>query len=131
MLEISPEKVCFLIAKAHQYDAKVEPVESDPASNTTDDGVLEVLGAYSNDPVADEMTSVISDLNEDEQSDLVALVWLGRDGESAKDWSRFRAEAQRAHNEHTAEYLMGTPMLGDFLSEGLAYLGLSCEEFEQ
>ena len=41
-----------------------------------------------------------------------------------------RTEAARAHNEHTAEYLMGTPLLADYLSEGLACLGISCADFE-
>jgi hypothetical protein len=28
------------------------------------------------------------------------------------------------------KYLLGTPLLGDFLEEGLSTLGYSCEEFE-
>jgi hypothetical protein len=130
MVEISPEKVCFMIAKAHQYAVKVEPVEPDPGSNPADDGMRVVLENHADDPVAEEITSFIADLNEDEQVDLVALLWLGRDGWVAEDWSRVRAEAARAHNEHTAEYLMGTPLLADYLSEGLARLGYSCEEYE-
>ena len=31
---------------------------------------------------------------------------------------------------HTADYLLATPLLADFLEEGLAQFGLSCEEFE-
>ncbi|MGA9084443.1 MAG: DUF3775 domain-containing protein [Pseudolabrys sp.] len=30
----------------------------------------------------------------------------------------------------TATYLLGMPLLGDFLEEGLSLLGYSCEEFE-
>jgi hypothetical protein len=41
-----------------------------------------------------------------------------------------REEAARAHNERTANYLLGMPMLGDLLEEGLSMLGYSCEEFE-
>ncbi len=41
-----------------------------------------------------------------------------------------REEAARAHNDRTAEYLIGTPLVGDFLEEGLSKLGYSCEEFE-
>jgi hypothetical protein len=32
-LNISPEKVCYIIIKAREFDAKVEPVEPDPGSN--------------------------------------------------------------------------------------------------
>ena len=41
-----------------------------------------------------------------------------------------REEAARAHNERTAEYLLGEPLLGDFLEEGLSMLGFSCEDYE-
>jgi hypothetical protein len=41
-----------------------------------------------------------------------------------------REEAARAHNKRTAAYLLGMPLLGDFLEEGLSLLGYSCEEFE-
>jgi hypothetical protein len=41
-----------------------------------------------------------------------------------------RDEAAQAHNERTADYLLGTPLVGDFLEEGLSMLGYSCEEFE-
>jgi hypothetical protein len=36
----------------------------------------------------------------------------------------------RAHNKNTASYLLGMPLLGDFLEEALSMLGYSCEEFE-
>lgn len=35
-----------------------------------------------------------------------------------------------AHNQKTANYLLGIPLLGDFLEEGLSMSGRSCEEFE-
>jgi len=41
-----------------------------------------------------------------------------------------REDAAAAHNNRTAEYLIGIPLLGDFLEEGLSMLGYSCEEFE-
>ena len=41
-----------------------------------------------------------------------------------------REEAARAHNQRTAEYLLGMPLVADFLEEGLSMLGYSCEEFE-
>ncbi len=41
-----------------------------------------------------------------------------------------REDAARAHNDRTAAYLLGIPLLGDFLEEGLSMLGRSCAEFE-
>ena len=37
MLSISPDKVCFLIIKAREFDAKMEPEIPDPGDNPTDD----------------------------------------------------------------------------------------------
>lgn len=129
-LTISPEKVCFIIIKAREFDAKDEVTEPDVGSNPSDDRDTAVLEDHPDDPVVEELTSLINSLSEDEQIDLVALTWLGRDDYSASDWPTVRAEAAGAHNERTAEYLLGTPLLADFLEEGLALLGRSCEEFE-
>ncbi len=129
-LTISPEKVCFIIIKAKEFDAKDEVTEPDPGSNPSDDMDIEVLEEHEDDPVVEELTSLINSLSEDEQIDLVALAWLGRDDYSAEDWSTVREEAARAHNQRTAEYLLGMPLVGDFLEEGLSMLGYSCGEFE-
>jgi hypothetical protein len=129
-LTISPEKVCFIIIKAREFDAKEEANEPDPGSNPSDDKEAAVLEDREDDPVVEELTSLINSLSEDEQIDLVALAWLGRDDYSVADWADVREEAARAHNERTASYLLGMPMLGDLLEEGLSTLGYSCEEFE-
>jgi len=129
-LTISPEKVCFLIVKAREFDAKDVVTEPDTGSNPSDDGDAAVLEDHGNDPVVQEMVSLINALSVDEQVDLVALTWLGRDDYTAEDWAEVREEAARQHNNRTAAYLLGTPTVGDFLEEGLSMLGYSCEEFE-
>ena len=129
-LTISPEKVCFVVIKAKEFDAKDEVTEPDPGSNPSDDRDAAILEDHADDPVVEELTSFINSLSEDEQIDLVALAWLGRDDYVASDWPAVREEAAAAHNRRTANYLIGTPLVGDFLEEGLSMLGYSCEEFE-
>lgn len=129
-LAISPEKVCFIIIKAREYDAKEDVIEPDPGSNPSDDKDVEILEDYGDDPVVEEITSLIGSLSEDEQIDLVAIAWLGRNDYTAADWPTVREEAAGAHNERTAEYLLGMPNLGDVLEEGLSMLGFSCEDYE-
>ena len=129
-LTISPEKVAFIIMKAREFDAKGEVTEPDPGSNPADDQDAAILEDHEDDPVVEELTSLINSLSEDEQIDLVALTWLGRDDYTANDWPAVREEAERAHNDRTAQYLLGIPLLSDFLEEGLSMLGYSCEEFE-
>jgi hypothetical protein len=129
-LTISPEKVCFIIIKAREFDVKDAVTEPDPGSNPSDDKDAAVLEDHEDDPVVEELTSLINSLSEDEQIDLVALAWLGREDHSASDWLTVREEAARAHNKRTVDYLLGMPLVGDFLEEGLSMLGYSCEEFE-
>jgi hypothetical protein len=106
-LSISPEKVCFFIVKAHEYDI------ADSGANVADDGMI--------DPTFQELTAFINGLTEDEQVDLVALTWLGRGDGELSDWNDLRNEAARLHNNRTAAYLLGNPMLGDHLEQGLRY----------
>ncbi|MEH6953085.1 DUF3775 domain-containing protein (plasmid) [Nitrobacter sp. NHB1] len=129
-MTISTEKVCFIIIKARQFDAKDAMTEPNRGSNPFDDMEAVVLEEHEDDPVVEELTGLIDALSEDEQIDLVSLTWLGRDDYSAADWAMVREEAARAHNERTASYLLGVPQLGDFLEEGLSMLGYSCEDFE-
>lgn len=117
-LTISPEKVCFVIIKAREFEAKDQVTEPDPGSNPSDDKEAAVLEDHDDDPVVEELTSLINSLSADEQVDLVALTWLGRDDYSAGDWPAVRAEAAREHNERTASYLLGTPLVADFLGGG-------------
>lgn len=129
-LAISPETVCYLIVKAREFDAKDEVTEPDPGSNPADDRDASVLEDHVDDPVMEEIVSAIHDLSVDQQIELVALAWLGRGDYSAADWDVLRAAAAEAHNNRTAAYLIGMPMLGDYLEEGLALIGHSCQEYE-
>jgi hypothetical protein len=132
-LAISPEKVCFVIIKAREFDAKDIVTEPDTGSNPSDDKMIAVLEDHGDDPVLEELTSFISSLSEDEQIDLVALAWLGRDDNTIEDWQALREEAGRAHSArttHTANYLLGMPLVSDYLEEGLSLFGQSCEDFE-
>lgn len=130
-LAISCETVATILAKARQFDVKDVVTDPDSSSNASDDAMLSVLEDHSDDPVRAELTAIIRGLNQDEQIDLVALTWLGRGDGDLEDWNDIRAEAARAHNRRTAEYLLGTPLLGDLLEEGLTQFGHSLEEFEQ
>jgi hypothetical protein len=129
-LSISPEKVCFLVVKAREFDAKDIVTDPEGSSNASDDSMISVLEDHRDDPVVQELRGFIGALTEDEQIDLVTLAWLGRGDGTLDDWDELRAEAARAHNERTASYLLGMPLLPDHLEEALSQLGLSCEEFE-
>ncbi len=127
MPDINPEKVCFIIAKARVFDVKEGAADPDEASNPSDDDYREVLGAFEGDPVAEELKGFIDALDEDEQAELVALLWVGRGDFDAEQWPEALATARSRHTGSTSEYLMGVPVLADYLEEGLAAFNVSCE----
>jgi len=128
-LSISPEKAFFIIAKARQTDSKAG--ESDLVTDLSDDDASFGLTDLSKDTDRSELSGFIRGLNVDEQIDLVALMWLGRGDGDLDNWRDLRAEAARAHNNRTASYLIGKPMLADYLEEALSQFGKSLEDFEE
>jgi hypothetical protein len=127
MLEINPEKVRQVITEARMFDAKEEQSDPDSGSNATDDMMADILEDGKDDATLQELMEFIRSLDVDEQIDLVALAWIGRGTYEAAELEQALAEARRAHNSRTAEYLIGLPMLGDYLEEGLN----AVEELEQ
>ena len=130
-LSISTEKICFVVLKAREFDVKDVDTTLDDGSNPTDDRMIEVLEDRPDDPVVQELVAFIEAMSEDEQVDLVTLTWLGRGDGTLEEWAELRAEAARMHNRRTASYLLGVPLLPDYLEEALAAFGRSCEEFEK
>ena len=124
-LAISAEKVGFLIEKAREFDVKDTASDPDPGSNGADDDMIDVLEDNVNDPVVREITGFINALTEDEQIDLVALMRLGRGDGTIEEWKDLRREAVEGRDGRAAHYLLGEPMLGDFLAEGLDQFGFS------
>lgn len=127
-LAISPEKVCFVIVRARDFEVRDEGAESDVDSG--DDNPVPIPEEDEEDAVEEELTTFVDSMSEDEQIDLVALAWLGRGDGSIGDWADLRQQAAEAHNQRTAAYLLGIPLLPDYLEEALAAFGQSCEEFE-
>jgi len=129
-LTVSSESVCFIIVKAREFDAQDVVTDPDSGSNAADDNMASVLEAHPDDLTQKELVAFINALSEEEQADLVALLWLGRGDGTLDEWNDLRDEAQRQHNNRTAAYLLGEPLLSDHLEEGLSQFGLSCEDFE-
>lgn len=119
MLEINPDKVRQVIAEARMFDAKEAVSDPDSGSNAGDDGMIDILEDSADDATAQELMEFIRSLDDDEQAELVALAWVGRGTYDASQFAEAVAEAARAHNKRTAEYLLGLPLLGDYLEEGL------------
>ncbi len=119
-LNLPLDRIAFIIMKAREYDVKEEDSDPDTGSNAADDGQTDVLINKADDPVREELLGAIRSLNEDERMRLVALAWLGRGTYGLDEWKDAVTTARSEHSRRTAEYLLGLPLLGDYLEDGLA-----------
>jgi hypothetical protein len=105
MLNINTDTIRFIIDKAHEFQMLGES-----GDQTAEEG---------GNPAFAELKATIDDLEPDQQVCLVTLMWVGRGDYSVDEWPKAVAHAGESWTERTAEYLIGTPLLSDYLTEGL------------
>ncbi len=126
MLEISPAKVAYLAILAREIDVKVGAWEPEP----DDEDAGAVFEARADDAAVAEFRAFVEGLNEDEQASLVAVMWIGRDTFDADELDEAIATARAERTAPTADYLLGVPLLADYLEAGLEALGIDPEAAE-
>jgi hypothetical protein len=126
-LQINVDTLRWIIAKAREFDEKVEPNAPHSGSNPSDDNESEILEDYPDDATAQELRAAIDRLDEDAAIDLIAITWVGRGDFDRATWQEARELARERHRPRSARYLMGIPNLGDCLEEGLVELGYAAE----
>ena len=127
MLDIAPEKVATVIVRAREIDAKVG--SWDDAGDEA--GAESILEQRSGDATEAELKAFIAELNVDEQVSLVALMWVGRGTYEADEFETAKQTARDESVNATEDYLIGVPLLADYLEDGLDKLGISVEDAEQ
>lgn len=120
-LDLSAEAVQFIIDKAHEFQSRddVTMPEDLEDEEFDEDTVLQFAADYSGDAYYQELMNTISDLDPDQQMALVALMWVGRGEYSLDEWEEALQYAEETWTEQMAEYLISTPLLADYLAEGL------------
>lgn len=131
MLEISTAKVAHVIVRAREYDAKTGSWEDVVETGFREDDGNSILENFSSDSTRSELAEFIAALNEDEQASLVALAWVGRGSFSPEELDEAIETAKSERVNKTEDYLLGMPLLADYLEEGLDKLGFSIEESEE
>lgn len=131
MFDINIDKVCYVIQLGREFDVKMPAVDADSGSNPTDGRAVDVLEDRADDSLQDEFTEFVEGLNDDEQLDLVALMWVGRGTYTPRQWKEARRVAAEEATHSTSEYLLGTALLADYLEDGLYQLGYSSEDIEK
>lgn len=77
-----------------------------------------------------ELRAFIENLNDEEAVSLVALMWIGRGTYDADELEEAKRTAREEADHPAADYLLGSPLLSDYLDSGLEALGLSASEDE-
>ena len=128
MPEINPAKVCFIIEKARGLSS--EDAGADPdASNPADDGERshahrrERPFAASSSNSSRTSTSTRPRLSSPSPGSASAI-------SSRTEWKRAVAEAGEWSEGPTWKYLLGMPLLPDYLEDALSTFGRSCEDIE-
>ena len=132
-LTIAPDTVRLFIEKAKAISAAVNEDYTDGAEHEVElgddardnhhhDGLAE---EKTEDLTTQELRQLINDLNVDEAAELIALMWIGRGDYEAVEFPEAAAEARRRGDRKAAKYLLGRPMLGDWLEEGLEAIGVT------
>ena len=129
-LEIAPNKVAHIIVRAREFDVKVDAWDPNPSAKDTEDNPEAVLENLGNDPIVGELTSFIDGLNIDEQVALVALMWIGRGTYEQEELAEAMETARNERVNATSAYLLGVPLLADYLEEGLEKMGYSVDDIE-
>lgn len=125
MLQINPEIVYRIAELAREFQAQEAVVFPHEAGDEGDDWAMQVLAQHADDATYQELVSTISSLEVGQQASLVALMWLGRGSFEPGEWAEVLAEAHERWTPRTADYLVSTPLLADYLEEGLALFGYS------
>src|SRR3569832_1479179 len=94
MLEINPETLCLVIAKAKEFHAKEAVVIPDEPLSPGEDWARHVRADHDDDLTYHEVGAAIDDLEPDQQIALVALMWLGRGDYSKDQWEAACTDAR-------------------------------------
>ena len=127
MIDLNPESVKQIIDIAREFQTDASMDEDSEPVTFEDDEAFERLTAWRGDDRFIELKNAIEDLEPDQQRTLVALMWLGRGDYDIEEWTDALTAAAEAEGVATADYLIASPLLADYLEEGLALHGYELE----
>ncbi|MGE0258691.1 MAG: DUF3775 domain-containing protein [Alphaproteobacteria bacterium] len=131
-LRISTEKVCALIEAAREVAGKVPSTAGD-GTTSGDDSKLKTIvdepgqDVYEGDNRRRLMIEFVAGLNVEEQTDLLALIWLGRGDYHITEWNDALAEAEARIAARDPDYMIGDPALPQYLGDGIEAFGWTCD----
>lgn len=118
-LPFNDARIEALVLRFNAVMAKEAMDISDPGGNASDDEVVVTMQETQGDLSHTEIAQDIDSMNDEQQDALVALFWIGRGDSDPEAWEQTKALARQQHEGLVSSYLLGQPLVGDFLTEGL------------
>lgn len=128
-LTMTPETAFEILLMVRGFDAKVPQSDPDSGSNPSDDMAVDALEFGPGDQTQHEIISASSDLNDDEQRDLIALILVGRGDFDLTEWQAAQAAWDDIDRARVPRTVIGIPLASDYLEEGPGGFGLSLAEY--
>jgi len=125
-LRISTDKVCDFIERAREVAGLVPSTAGDRTTTGDDSKLVTIEEQPGEDDRRREMIEFVAGLNVEEQTDLLALIWLGRGDYDIAEWNEAVAEAEARIAARDPDYLVGDAALPEYLGDGLDAFGYSC-----
>lgn len=122
-LNIDIEYLQMLILKVRAVMAREELDIPDPGGNASDDEIPATLQDLPDDLSREEVVEEIQGLSADQQAELVALMWVGREDGDPADWADLVTQAAERRETPAEDYLLGHPLVADYWADGLERLG--------
>lgn len=121
-LNLNRDTVQLVIDKTHEFQAGTDVTFPGDTEASGEQRAGPMASNFANDPLYQDLKNTIDDLEPEQQVSLVSLMWLGRGDYSISEWGDALRFAEETWTDHTADYLIGTSLLADYLQGGLEQL---------
>ena len=129
MLRINLDTVLWIVRCTREFHAKEEVVFPDDSMEGNDgDWAMQVLADHGSDMTLQELRIAVRAMEPAQQAELLALKWLGRGDYGPEEWELARREALENWCPEIMDRLIATPLISEYLLEGLDMLGIEHEE---
>ena len=131
MLKISTAKIARAIARAREHGDIAASWEHQIQKSFHEDLGDAILDSFEGDTTRGHLAEFIATLSRDEKVSLLAIALIGR-GNFSPDNLKDAVAAALSETIYTEDsYLIGIPLLADYLREGMEKLGLPMTEREE
>jgi hypothetical protein len=130
-LSLTPDDLESLIAQIRGLQARDAGVDVEVEANAVEveeegpaDELEDTRGDLSPQDLRESFRERVRELDERQQAELVALLWLGRGDVEVDEWEDTLRMARERREMPAEDYLLSQPLVAEYWAEGAALLGL-------